>query len=257
MGYREVTSLTRSGSGEFNAQEFQAAVVDVINSKARKDSFKTKKSFSPSGVGYGSGTCPRYWFLAFSGVEFVEQTDALGILNMENGSYVHERLQKMLTDSDLEVSLEDEILNEYPPIRGFADIIVKWKGMDVIGEIKSAKDEVYAIRKVTMQGLPYHVLQLLIYMKVKELTEGFLWYENKNTQEFIIIPVHMNARNTKIVNDAFSWMEKVWDNFQAGTLPERPFTKSSSSCKFCPVRNECWNVQPIGEVELPALVVKK
>ena len=32
----------------------------------RKTEFKTKKSFSPSTLVYGSGACPRYWFLAFS-----------------------------------------------------------------------------------------------------------------------------------------------------------------------------------------------
>ena len=259
VGFRDITNQTqfRNGSGEFSAKEFSDEIVKIYESKVRPDAVKTKKSFAPSGVGYGSGTCPRYWFLAFSGVEFIENTDSLGIANMENGTYVHTRLQTMLKESDLEVELETAIKNEYPPILGFADIVVKWKGMDVIGEIKSAKDSVYAIRSVTRQGLPYHVLQLLIYMKVLGLTEGFLWYENKDTQEFCIIPVHMNERNQKIVDEAFKWMEMVYDNWKDGKLPERPFTKSSKECKFCPVKKACWTAYDIGEVQIPALVVKK
>jgi CRISPR-associated protein Cas4 len=260
MAYRDITQNTnfRSGTGDFNAQEFSERMREMYRSKMRKDEKKTKKSFAPSGVGYGSGTCPRYWHLAFSGTMFIENTDELAIANMENGKYVHERLQTMFEESGLEVEMEKEILSEDPPIRGFADVILKWKDNDVVGEIKSMRDEIYALRKVNMQPLPYHTVQLLIYMKVLGLKDGFFIYENKNTQEFIVIPVSMTERNEKIVDDMFDWMRKIWANFNAEEpkLPERPFKKSSKECKYCPVREACWKELGAGEEYFPPLVVK-
>ena len=56
-------------------------------------------------------------------------------------------------------------------------------------------------------------------MKLKNAKEGFFLYENKNTQEILIIPVSMNEKNTKIINDTFLWLQEVWDNFNDGDLP--------------------------------------
>lgn len=258
MGFRDITSNTsfRSGAGNFNAKEFSDKVVSLYTAKIRPAQEKTKKSFAPSGIGYGSGKCPRYWHLAFSGTMFVENTDELAIANMENGKYVHDRLQTMFQESDLEIELEKEIINEYPPIFGFADIIVKWDGKDVVGEIKSMKDEMYALRKVTMQPLDYHKVQLLIYMYVLGLDDGFFYYENKNTQEFIIIPVSMTESNRKLVENIFEWMKMVWDAHQEGVLAERPFKKSSKECKYCPVKDACWNTVGDGDKEFLPLAVK-
>lgn len=260
MGFRDITQNTtfRSGAGDFNAKDFSDFFKGLYTDKIRPAQEKTKKSFAPSGIGYGSGTCPRYWHLAFSGVEFIENTDELAIANMENGKYVHERLQKMFQDSALEVELEREIRNEYPPIFGFADIVMKWEGQDVIGEIKSMKEEMYALRRVNMQPVPYHKLQLLIYMAVTGIKEGFLFYENKNTQEFMIIPVSMTERNQKIVDQTFEWMRTIWDNFNAEEpkLPERPFKKSSKECKYCPIKDACWKTVDDGDESFPPLVVK-
>lgn len=260
MAYRDITQNTnfRSGAGDFNAQELSERIRAMYRSKMRDDQERTKKSFAPSGVGYGSGTCPRYWHLAFSGVMFIENTDELAIANMENGKYVHERLQKMFEESGLEVEMEKEILSENPPIRGFADIILKWEGKDVVGEIKSMRDEIYAIRKINMQPVAYHTIQLLIYMRVLGVKDGFFMYENKNTQEFVIIPISMTERNEKIVDELFAWMQEIWDNFNSEEpkLPERPFKKSSKECKYCPVKKACWTEYGDGDEFFAPLVVK-
>jgi CRISPR-associated protein Cas4 len=258
MGYRDITTDTsfRSGNDDFNSREFTDYVKGLYTAKIRKPEVKTKKSFAPSGLGYGSGKCPRYWHLAFSGTMFVENTDELAIANMENGKYVHDRLQKMFGESGLEVELEREVVNEYPPIFGFADIIVKWQGKDVVGEIKSMKEEMYALRAVTKQPLDYHKVQLLIYMYVLGIDNGFFYYENKNTQEFIIIPVHMTDNNRKLVESMFEWMKMVWDTHKEGVLAERPFKKSSKECKFCPVKTACWTTAADGDREILPLGVK-
>ena len=100
------------------------------------------------------------------------------------------------------------------------------------------------------------MLQLLTYMKLKNAKEGFFLYENKNTQEVLIIPVQMNERNKKIIDDTFTWLCEVWDNFKDGDLPMRMFTKSTPTCKYCPIKKECWSMET-GTVQIEAFKVPK
>ena len=148
---------------------------------------------------------------------------------------------------------EKEIKNEYPPIRGFIDLVMNYDGETVIGEIKTAKQEVWDTRQSEMKPTANHMLQLLTYMKLKKAKEGFFLYENKNTQEILVIPISMNERNTKIIEDTFIWMCEVWDNFKNGDLPKRPegATKSKMPCTYCPVKKECYEKGgPVGTVEI-------
>ena len=73
----------------------------------------------------------------------------------------------------------------------------------------------------------------------------------------MIIPINMDERNTKLINGVWDWMRKVYAAYEAGTLPERPFTKSQSACKYCPVKKVCWKEMDEGEVFIPAMEVPK
>jgi hypothetical protein len=66
----------------------------------------------------------------------------------------------------------------------------------------------------------------------------------------------MNDRNKKIIEDTFLWMCEVWDNFKDGDLPMRSFTKSTSSCKYCPAKEACWSM-PTGTVQIEKFEVPK
>jgi hypothetical protein len=173
---------------------------------------------------------------------FIDDNDAVAVANMAQGTQAHERLQKLIATMPEFRSEEEEILNEYPPIRGFIDLIMEYDNETVIGEIKTAKQEVWDARQSEMKPTTNHLLQLLTYMKLKKAKEGFFLYENKNTQELIVIPVSMNERNTAIIEEAFTWMCEVWDNFKDGDLPMKPSgaTKSKMPCTYCPVKKECY-----------------
>ena len=236
--------------GKFDVKEFAQMLDDAYRATKRPDGEMTKKSFSPSSLGYGHGNCPRYWYMAFSGAYFIDNNDAQAIANMAHGTQAHERIQKLIKDqsSDLfkttkinSVQTEVEITNEYPPIKGFIDLIIDWDGTNVIGEIKTAKQEVWDTRQAEMSPSGNHMLQLLTYMKLKNINEAFFLYENKNTQELLLIPIQMNAKNKKIIEDLFLWMSEVYDNFKNGDIPMRPFLKTSYSCKNCPIKKDCWS----------------
>lgn len=238
-------------SGNFDPEAFGKMLDDAYLSTKRGDQSMTKTSFSPSSLGYGSGNCPRYWYLAFSGAVFIDNNDSIAVANMSQGTQAHERIQSIIKKMGLLKHEEQEVINEYPPIRGFIDVIVDWNNKDVIGEIKTAKQESWDVYKAKMSPSPNHLLQLLTYMKIKDIQEGFFLYENKNTQELLIIPIQMNDKNTKIIEDLFVWMCEVYDNFVNGDLPIRPFTKSSSACKSCKIKKDCWEKET-GTVQIEA-----
>jgi CRISPR/Cas system-associated exonuclease Cas4 (RecB family) len=236
--------------GKFDAAKFADQLNDAYLALKRPNGFTQKKSFSPSSIGYGYGNCPRYWYLAFNGAEFIDDNDAQAVANMQYGTEAHARLQKLISTFPEYRDQEVEILNEYPPIRGFADLVMDYD-VDVIGEIKTAKQEVWDQRQVTMASSPNHMLQLLMYMHIKEFEEGFFVYENKNTQEILVIPIIMNDRNKKIIDELFLWLREVYDNYKDGDLPMRPFAKTSSSCKYCAVKKTCWaKTAEIGTVQI-------
>jgi CRISPR/Cas system-associated exonuclease Cas4 (RecB family) len=226
----------------FDPELFASLLDESYRNTKRADGEMTKKSFSPSTLGYGHGTCPRYWYMAFSGAMFIDDNDAVAVANMAQGTQAHERLQKLISTMPQFVAEEEEIVNEYPPIRGFIDLIMEYDGETVIGEIKTAKQEVWDTRRAEMKSSANHMLQLLTYMKLKNAKEGFFLYENKNTQEILVIPISMTDRNKEIIENTFAWMEKVWDNFKDGDLPTRPegSSKTKMPCTYCPIKKECW-----------------
>jgi hypothetical protein len=67
----------------------------------------------------------------------------------------------------------------------------------------------------------------------------------------------MNERNEKIIDEVFDWLKEVYANYEAGTLPQRPFTKSKSACMYCPVKKTCWKELGDGEVFIEAMVPPK
>jgi len=68
-------------TGKFFDPELFAQLLDEsYRNTKRADGEMTKKSFSPSSLGYGHGKCPRYWYMAFSGAVFVDDTMQLQLL---------------------------------------------------------------------------------------------------------------------------------------------------------------------------------
>ena len=259
MGRDVIANLKfqKHATGGFDPNAFAKMYEEAVLTGKRENAFTQKKTFSPSGVGYGNGNCPRYWFIAFTGAEFEDQFDAMARANMDNGTAAHDRIQAVMAKTGVLKSTEIEITSDNPPIRGFADAIIEWDGKEVVGEIKTAKDEVYSMRQAEMAPTSNHLYQLLTYMKIRGAEQGFFYYENKNDQSYLILPINMNERNEKIINDVFDWLKRVYANYESGTLPERVFTKSVSACKYCPVKTVCWKELGDGEVSIPAMVVAK
>lgn len=239
----------------FDVEKMAKLLDEAYLATRREPSDRAKKSFAPSGIGYGSGKCARQWFYAFNGgIIREEDNDSTGIANMAYGTEAHERIQKLFERAGILLKAEKEIISEDPPIFGYADLIIKWQGEEVVGEIKTTMQESFVSKKHKMKPAGYHLLQVLLYMWVLDLNKGFLLYENKNMQNMLVIPVTWNAENKKLVEDTIEWLRTVRSNWEAGTLPKRPFTQKSPACKSCPFKTHCWEDE-VGEVVIPPLEV--
>lgn len=228
-------------SKAFDASALGELLEEASAKGGRESKWTVKKSFAPSSFyTYGNGVCPRYWYYAFHGANFVYENTARQRANMDSGIAAGERIAELFRKAGILKADEVEVRHEDPPIYGFMDLAVTWQDEEMIGEVKTTTAESFATRAATMKAPGYQLIQLLIYMKVFKKEKGFFVIENKNTHELLVLPVKMNKKNEELVERVFEWMRMVKKNSDEDKLPTRPFTKGSFNCKSCPVRQTCW-----------------
>lgn len=212
-----------------------------------------KESFSPSVIGYGSGTCPRRWVLAFRGGPWYQEHSSQSVDNMEAGTDAHARIQANFQNSDLKVSIEKELLVKDPPVRGFIDAIIEdFNGVNLVVEIKTTRTEAWTSRRAKNKGPAYQVLQLLLYLYFLGEKYGVLLYEDKNDHQKLLIPVEMTDKNKMAVEKVVDWMRLVHKTYVEDKLPTIPFKSNSKICKECPLQKWCYS-QPKGDIDLEVL----
>lgn len=238
---------------KFNQNEFSDLAQAIIKGyeASNETKFQTKKTFAPSSIVYsgGNGICPRYWYLAFSGGEFVYNNDGKSIANMDSGTDRHKRIEAAMQGAGVLTQSELDIICDDPPIYGKVDCVIDWKDTEYVGEIKTKDDEGFNYYKRSMKPSSYHVLQLLIYMKILKKKKGLLIYENKNSHDILILPVNVNQEHVDFVNYLFDWMKTVYGAWKDQTLPKIPFRseKQIKLCDRCPLQKQC-SEAPAGEV---------
>ena len=218
----------------------------------REPKHTQKKTFGPSTIAYGHGECPRYWYLAFEGAIFEDNADPYGVANMTNGTLSHGRIEEAFKNSGISVDSEFKIFNDDPPIFGYVDNLINWKGEDIVVEVKTTNNEVFEYRKRTNKPKMGHVVQILIYMKILKKSKGILVYENKNNHELLIIPVEVNDHYRKWIDQAFEWMRVVRKNWEDKTLPTKNYRANSKICKNCPIQKACASAE-VGELKINSL----
>ena len=219
----------------------------------RIDKFTQKKTFAPSTIAFSHGECPRYWYLAFEGTTFTDNADAYGAANMTAGTKSHERIQEAMGNvPDFLVDSEFKITYENPPIFGYGDVMLNWEGEELLGEIKTMPNDAFEYRKVAGKPKAGHLVQLLIYMKIKNKNRAILIYENKNNHDILIFPVELNEYMHEWVENTFEWMRIVRKAWDEKTIPTKNYRSNSKICKTCPIRNTCDNAAS-GEIKINSL----
>jgi CRISPR/Cas system-associated exonuclease Cas4 (RecB family) len=247
---------------EFTPKGFVAKVHEVYEEGIRENAFTQKTTFAPSQVGYGHGTCPRYWYMAFEGAYFENDVDLEGSMRMHHGTISHSKIEDLVEKMDMPSEIEHEINSSIPPIRGFVDFIIDWDGEKIAGEYKTSAQEAFVFRKLQHKGSPAHIVQVLLYLKTLGLKRGLLLYENKNTQELLAIEISLEQYQ-EYADYIVTWMNKVYQNYaystyMGDTLPARPFfSRKSKECKTCPVKRSCYDGLGKGDVTIAPLEVRK
>jgi len=231
-------ALNKQPEGAIDTKAFIAKIESGYIAGRGVPEFKKKKTFSPSTLVYGNGACPRYWWLAFTGTEFVDNADPYAVANMGSGTLSHERIQKAIEDAGIMVEKEKRIVAQDPPIFGFADAIVQWGEEQPVVEIKTMREESFAYRKHAKPP-NYHLMQLGIYMKVLGKKLGVLLYENKNSHELHAITVEPTPELVAWGEYAFQWMKEVRSQWENGDIPQKPYRSNSKVCKNCPIAVAC------------------
>jgi CRISPR/Cas system-associated exonuclease Cas4 (RecB family) len=210
--------------------------------------------FYPSSV----GKCPRaivQQMLGYPKKGFGIQT----YLILENGTYCHERLEKMFKDAGLLVASELPLKNDELLMSGRLDLIVhniqdhpeddeliclKNKGSIIyrgspndviIVELKSIKDS--GFQRLGGKPKQEHSDQVMLYMHETGIKKGIVFYENKNTQELAEFAVDYNEADATRILDKIRYCGACYKN---KTLPEKPFEKHDFDCLFCDYRENCW-----------------
>lgn len=248
-----------------NPTEIARAIEEgFLNMRRPDQEWVEKTTFSPSTIGYGHGTCARYWNIVFNGLAtYTDATDAMGVANMGLGSLYHDQIQQALESAGLLVEAELEIKIEDPPIRGYLDAIVKWKDEDIVCEIKTTRQESFIFKETSGKPSVNHLIQILIYMRATGKDKGFLLYVNKNDQTYLVIPVYMDEVNTQLLDKVLEWLRKVYTVYEDGLMPKIPFRRnretglpSNNICRNCPVQQACF-AGPEGQILIPLMEVPK
>jgi len=236
-----------------SAGEFVKAINKADGKRADRSGFKQKKTFAPSGLGYGKGRCPRFWYYAFEGAEWEDKGHYRSIRNMENGTDRHDRFEALMEEmgADVVIATEEELRSDDPPVFGYVDAQVQWQGKRWVVEFKTKGNAQY--KKLRAAGKPplYNLVQLLVYMHILRYKYGMLIYENKDTHDMYAIPVVMEGTLKEYAQDLVDWMNEVYAKTtgEDKQLPKRAFTEKSKECKYCPVKKVCWGDEE-GEVEI-------
>ena len=258
-------------------ESFVDGLVDAINSgylAKTKPKFTKKNNFSASGLTYGAGECPRYWHLAFDGQIHYDNADAWGVANRTQGTQGHERIQEAiqasgLLDEEMEMdplprkynkqthpAMEFRVKVDDPPFDGYGDVMLKYKGERLIGEIKTMPNDGFQYKKISRRPKMAHLMQLLMYMKIWKIRKGVMIYENKNSHELLALPVVVNDHYRNWVDQAFDWMKKVYKTWQNKELAQKPYRSNSKICKVCPIQKACVEAGT-GTIKIKPLVLLK
>lgn len=196
---------------------------------------KTITAFAPS-YGY---TCKRRWVLLFQGAEY-EKTFTPRLLRIfGNGHGVHDRWQEYLQNMGILEQAEVPMsVSEPIPMRGYADGIINWGGRKLI-EIKSINTQRFEWRRTYKRPDEKTYAQAQCYLFMSGLDAGYVIYENKDTQDVLIFPIY---KDQKLIDKELRRYVKIYQMYEEGKTPARPYKRDSRQCGECDLIKYCWDV---------------
>jgi CRISPR/Cas system-associated exonuclease Cas4 (RecB family) len=245
------------------------SLIEIIHEqmKANNQEESTKHDpckFYPSSV----GKCLRSIVYQMQGYES-KQMDGRFLLICENGTYFHERTEKLFATTGLLIAPEvsfrvpelrlsgrsdaliknflshkpsDNIVKLYEPAKEDGESTLLYEGPDngvIIVELKSISDSGFNYLNRT-GAKEAHIMQLTLYMHIMGIKQGMLLYENKNTQEMKEFIIGYDADLAQKIIEKIKSANKHVDE---KTLPPKEFERTDFECRYCDYADLCWPVK--------------
>ena len=154
--------------------------------------------FYPSMLG---NLCDRYLYFAYHGLLLTQQISAQTQRIFDVGGALENRMEKYFTKAGIWLASEQSLRNEYPPVRGRYDFLLRHEEHErIILELKSINEKGFKLLKA--EPKPEHTIQLQIYLNINEIGVelGIVLYENKNDQKLKAFKVAKSV--------------EIWDNIK-------------------------------------------
>jgi hypothetical protein len=160
-----------------------------------------------------------------------------------NGWYVHEKWQKLFKDAGMSLGSEVRGESNEFSLLFTPDDIVKIGNKKYVVEIKSVNT--YQFQH--MKSHPSAKKQLMLYMHMLCIPNGFVLCEDKNTQEVKVFVYRYNPEEARPFVERMLMVKKFIRRFiKTGKLPDRccknEKTKQASNCAMC---NACFNIKRV------------
>ncbi len=203
--------------------------------------FRTAKGFSPS----STNDCARLAVYLLEGVEVRPSVGPQLRRIFDNGNYVQNRISSYIKPYIIEE--ERRILTSPVPISGYIDFVIKFNEIEYILETKSINERGFEARKNLKRPKDDHYRQIQLYMHATGIHQGFVWYESKNTQEWLTLFVTYNEPFVKEIVDRYA---KIYTVHLNGDIPKRPHKQTTKVCMGCDVKDRCWSDEREGTQKL-------
>lgn len=243
----------------------------IENNKQESDKHDPCK-FYPSSV----GKCLRaivYQMQGYVGA----QPDGRLLLICDNGTYFHERIEKLFESTGLLIAAEvsfkvpelrlsgrtDAIIRNFLDHKSSSNIIKLYRTVKEINEETGEEIErdelvyegpdndviIVELKSISDSGFKYiertgpkqaHVMQLMLYMHITGIKQGLILYENKNDQRMKEFFIGYDPEMAEKIMNKIRLANKHVDE---GTLPEKEFQRTDFECMYCEYKDLCWPVK--------------
>lgn len=213
--------------------EYSPEAINFMLSQIGKPDRVRRGTFSASSV----GGCLRKQQFTFLGLPQIDPSPRTSNI-FHTGTAMHLRWQMAgLTEGWL-VEAEIPVPENSIRISGTMDGI-DYKGRIV--ELKSAHHDNY-MRVMSFGPLKGHLAQMAGYMIATGRDEGAFLYEDKNTQDYVEIPV---TRGEVPIYETEERIERLWDSVERKDLYEplsQCLEKTGMAYKLCPYAKQCLDI---------------
>lgn len=155
------------------------------------------------------------------------------------GDYVHKKWQDLFKIAGVAVAIEDRGYSPLFDLYMTPDAIIQLFHKKYVVEIKSVNT--YGFKQLKAEH-PSGTKQLQLYMHFTCIPNGFVLAEDKNTQEFKVLPVKYEpGQASKYVKRLYDLRDAKEQFIKKNILPKR--ICSSQGCQRaakCPMSGACW-----------------